>query len=77
MFSSSGKLERTIRHNQPNRKVTKADIDRMREARIASARAQSQLYGQRTEEALQEMKVPATMPAFSSIKGDGPKLPEF
>ena len=70
VFNRSGALERTIRHRQPNRKVTKADLDRMREARIASAAAQSQLYRQRTEEALQEMKVPETMPAFSGIRAD-------
>jgi hypothetical protein len=70
VFEKSGKLERRIRHNQPNRRVTRADIDRMRDARIASAAAQSALYRQRTEEALQEMKVPETMPAFSNLKAD-------
>lgn len=70
VFSNTGKLERTFRHNQPNRKVTRADIERMREARVAAAAAQSELYRQRTQEALQEMKFPETMPAYAGIKGD-------
>jgi hypothetical protein len=70
VYDKSGKLERRIRGNQPNRKVTRADIDRMREARIKSAAAQSALYRQRTEEALQEMKVPETMPAYSGLRTD-------
>ncbi len=70
VYSPDGKRERRITHNQPNRRVTRADVDRFQEARIASAAAQSELYKQRTQEALQEMKTPDVMPAYSNLHVD-------
>jgi hypothetical protein len=70
VYSRDGKRERRITYNQPNRKVTRADIDRFRTSRIASAAAQSDLYKQRTEEALREMQMPDVMPAYSTVHAD-------
>ena len=70
VYTPEGKRERRISYNQPNRRVTRADVDRFRTARIASAAAQSDLYRQRTEEALTEMQLPDAMPAYSGVHAD-------
>jgi hypothetical protein len=70
VFGLNGKLERTIRLNRPNRPVTRKDIDLLRKTRLKIAADQNEAARQRAQTALDEMQVPATMPAYGSFHGD-------
>ena len=69
VFTVDGRLERTIRLNRPNRKVTKADVDLLRTTRLRIAAEQNEAARQRAQTSLEEMEVPPTMPAYSSFHG--------
>jgi hypothetical protein len=70
VFRADGKRERTIRLNRPNRKVTRADVESMRNTRLTIAAQQNEAARQRAQTALDEMKVPETMPAHANFYGD-------